>query len=232
MTDTPFWEIFDPAAPFVGAHYGGNNARMVFIGLGNGELLVVTPGALPSEERWAEVAQWGRPRFLLAPNHFHNSGLGAWKTRFPDAEVVAHPTAVPRLRKKLTGIAVSDLTALNAALPPHVRLLSPPGARQGETWVSVDTAAGRAWFVTDSIINEPRMPGPPLGWLGWAVGFRAGLMTNPFFKRLFLPDKAAYKLWVAEQLEREPPALFVPAHGDPLQGPDLLERLTAITAAA
>lgn len=232
MNDADFWEVYDPAVPFVGARYGTNRARMAVVGLGNGDLLVVSPGALPDDERWAELEMWGRPRFLLAPNHFHNSGLAAWQARYPDAQVVAHATAVPRLRKKLPGVAVSDLEPLVAALPASMRLLSPPGARQGETWVSLDTAVGRAWFVTDSLLNEQRLPGGPVGWLAWAVGFRVGLMTNPFFKRVFLANKGAYKAWVAQQLEADPPALFVPAHGAPLDGPDLVRQLAAATEAA
>ena len=53
------------------------------------------------------------------------------------------------------------------------------------------------------------------------LGFRTGLMTNPFFKRLFLSDKAAYKAWMLAELERDPPVLFVPSHGAPLRGADL-----------
>ena len=227
-----FWEVFDSDLPFLGAKYGKNRARMAIVGLGNGGLLVVSPGALPSEEQWAELAKCGEPRFLLAPNHFHNGGIAVWQARFPHAQVVAHPLALKRLRKKVPGVAFHDMKVLVGELPEHMHLLAPPGAKQGELWLSLQVAAGRAWFVTDAIINETKLPRGLLGWLVWLLGFRAALMTNPFFKRLFLADKRAYQTWVIEQLEREAPVLFVPAHGKALQGAEVGERLRVATERA
>jgi hypothetical protein len=225
-------EIYDEALPFAGAHYAGRRARMAIFGLGGGDLLVVTPGVPSSDTFWDEVARLGTPRFLLAPNHFHNAGLAAWKKRFPDAKVVAHARAHARLRKQVPGVAVEDLSLLEAALPEGMRVFGPPMAKQGETWVSVRTKDGNAWFVTDSIINEERLPGGPMGLMLRLVGFRAELMTNPLFKRIFLKDKQAYKAWVGEELDRDQPVLFVPSHGAVLRGPDVCARLRAVTQAA
>lgn len=226
------WEIFDEALPFAGAVYGPQRVRMAVIGLGDGGLLVVSPGLPVSDEGWAALARLGTPRFLLAPNHFHNAGLAGWKARFPDATIVAHPRAQARLRKKVPGVAIEDLATLAAALPAGVRIFGPPTAKQGETWVSVQTRAGAAWFVTDSLINEARLPRGAMGLLLRLFGFRVGLITNPFFKRLFVADKAAYKAWVGAELDRDRPALFVPAHGAVLRGPEVAAQLRAATDAA
>jgi hypothetical protein len=226
------WEIYDEATPFAGARYGSQRVRMAVIGLGGGALLVVSPSESLSEPLLAELSRWGTPRFLLAPNQFHTLGLRPWKERFPDARIVAHPRAHARLRKKLAGIAVEDLAPLEAALPEGMRLFGPPMAKQGETWVSLKTKEGTAWFVTDAIMNEERLPRGPLGLLMRLLGFRAELITNPFFKRMFLEDKAAYKAWVSAELDRDPPALFVPSHGAPVRGPDVRDRLRAVTEAA
>jgi hypothetical protein len=226
------WEIYDETRPFAGAVYGSRRVRMVVIGLGGGALLVVSPGVPLSEACWEQLSRWGTPRFLLAPNHFHNAGIATWKARFPDATVVAHPRAHARLRRKVPGVEIEDLAPLEAALPEGVRVFGPPMAKQGETWVSVKTKEGAAWFVTDGILNEKRMPGGPLGLLLRLLGFRAGLMTNPFFKRFFLTNKAAYQEWVNTELDRDQPVLFVPSHGVPLRGPDLFSRLRAVTNAA
>jgi glyoxylase-like metal-dependent hydrolase (beta-lactamase superfamily II) len=226
------WEIYDEATPFLGARYGSQRVRMAVIGLGGGSLLVVSPGAPLSEPLLAELAKRGTPRFLLAPNHFHTLGIAPWKARFPDARVVAHPRAHARLRKKLPEIAIEDLAPLEAALPEGMRVFGPPMAKQGETWVSVKTKEGASWFVTDAILNEVRLPRGPMGLFMRLLGFRAELMTNPFFKRMFLEDKAAYKAWVRAELDRDPPALFVPSHGAPLRGLDVPDRLRAATEAA
>ena len=189
------------------------------------------PGVPMSDAGWEALARLGAPRFLLAPNHFHNAGLAAWQARFPEAKIVAHPRALPRLRKKLPGLTIADLAPLVAALPTDIRVFSPPMAKQGETWVSIATQHGVAWFVTDALVNEERLRGA-MGLFMRLMGFRTGLMTNPFFKRLFLSDKAAYKAWMLAELERDRPTLFVPAHGAVLRGTDLVDRLRAATDAA
>jgi len=228
---TDRWDIYDDALPFAGAKYGPQRARMAAIGIGDGGLLIVSPGVPMSDAGWEALARLGAPRFLLAPNHFHNAGLAAWQARFPEAKIVAHPRALPRLRKKLPGLTIADLAPLVAALPTDIRVFSPPMAKQGETWVSIATQHGVAWFVTDALVNEERLRGA-MGLFMRLMGFRTGLMTNPFFKRLFLSDKAAYKAWMLAELERDRPTLFVPAHGAVLRGTDLVDRLRAATDAA
>ena len=228
---TDRWDIYDDALPFAGAKYGPQRARMAAIGIGDGGLLIVSPGVPMSDAGWEALARLGTPRFLLAPNHFHNAGLAAWQARFPEAKIVAHPRALPRLRKKLPGLTIADLAPLVAALPTDIRVFSPPMAKQGETWVSIATQHGVAWFVTDALVNEERLRGA-MGLFMRLMGFRTGLMTNPFFKRLFLSDKAAYKAWMLAELERDRPTLFVPAHGAVLRGTDLVDRLRAATDAA
>lgn len=223
------WEIFDESVPFLGGIYGPQKVRMAVVGLGGGRLLVITPGTPMTQERWSALEKWGTPAFLLAPNHFHNLGVREWVGRYPSVRVAAHPTALPRLKKRLPEIAWEDLTGLTDALPKGMRLFSPPQAKQGETTLSLDTAHGRAWFVTDNLLNWDRFPKGPLGWMMWLVGFRTHLQTNPFFKRVFLTDKNEYKQWIKAELDRDPPTFFVPSHGLVLRGPDVADRLRAAT---
>ena len=226
------WDIYDEALPFAGAIYGKQRVRMALFGLGGGALLVVSPGTSMTDADWSRVEGLGTPRFLLAPNCYHNGGLASWKARYPQATVVAHPRAQARLRKQVPGVTIEDLSLLEAALPEGMRVFGPPMAKQGETWVSAKTSSGVAWFVTDSIVNEPRMPPGVVGTVMWLAGFRAGLITNPLFKRFFLKDKPAYKAWVSAELERDRPTLFVPSHGAPLRGTTVVEQLRAATDAA
>ena len=226
------WEILDPTLPLLGAIYSGQKVRMLALGLGNGRLLIVSPGKPTNDARFAALAPWGTPAFLLAPNHFHNGGIALWHQKFPDAAVVAHPTAIPRLTKQVPGVPLQDLATLTAALPPHIRVLTPPDAKQGEVWLSIATPAGHIWCVCDGIINEHALPTGPVGWMFRLLGFRTGLMTNPLFKRIFLRSKAAHKAWVCAQLDADKPVVFVPAHGDILRGADVTDRLRAVTEAA
>lgn len=232
MHEPATWEVFDETCPLLGLHYSPQRVRMLAFGLGNGQLCAVSPASGMVDAQFEALQAWGRPRFLLAPNHFHSAGLASWHARFPDAQVVANPRALPRLRKKVPGTAMADLTQLELALPPGIRIFGPPMAKQGETWVSVRTSTATTWFITDAILNERRLPGGPLGLLMKAIGFRAELMTNPFFKRFFLHSKSAYKAWLLAELDRDPPDVLIPSHGDVLRGPDLVARLRAITLAA
>jgi hypothetical protein len=225
------WTTYDSARPIIGAIYSAQRVRMLAFGLPGGGLCVVSPGSGVTDADFTELETWGKPRFLLAPNHFHNGGLRLWHERYPDAAIVAHPRAIARLSKRL-GLPVADLTALRAVLPPDVRLLSPPMAKQGETWVAFGSGQGATWYVCDGILNESRLPSGPLGMVMRALGFRTELMTNPLFKRLFLASKAGYKAWVLEQLTLDPPTRLIPAHGAVLEGADLAEKLRRVTEAA
>lgn len=232
MTTAREWEVFDDERHLLGTTYGSQRVRMLTLGLRGGGLLVVSPGAGIEERRMIELERRGRPRFLLAPNHFHNEGLSAWRARYPDARLCAHPRAHARLRKKVLGASFEGLDALSEALPEGARVFGPPMAKQGEVLVSTPTKEGTAWFVTDALLNEARLPGGPLGLLLRLLGFRPGLLTNPFFKRMFLESKAAYKEWMRAELSRDPPQVFIPSHGEVLRGPDAAAKLLAATDAA
>jgi len=225
MSHAHEWEVLDDELPLLGARYGRVHVRMIAVGLGGGRLLVVSPAEPLDAAMFEELERHGKPRWLLAPNHFHNAGLVPWRRRYPDVRVAAHPRARPRLMKKFPELGtIEDLDALRAELPEGVRLFGPPMAKQGETFVSAKTKHGTAWIVCDAIVNDRKYP----WWMG-LFGFRPGLMTNPFFKRLFLEDKAGYKRWLLEELSKDPPSLLVPCHGQVARGPDLVEQLRRIT---
>jgi hypothetical protein len=151
-----------------------------------------------------------------------------WMRACPDARIVAHPTAHARLHKKVNrAYEIAGLDALANVLPDGVRVFGPPQAKQGETWIGVERDALRALVVCDSIVNFAS-----IGWQFKVLGFRTGLMTTPFFKRLFLTSKVAYKEWTREELQRHPPTLFVPGHGDVARGDDVAERLREATRTA
>lgn len=226
---TPTWEIYDAAAPLAAHQWGKPSVRMLVVGLGEGELLVVSPLRKLPEESWAQLESWGRVRWLLAPNAFHNLGLEPWQARFPDARIVAHPRALPRLRKRLPQLQFGELDELRARLPSHVRLLEPPGAKQGETWLAVDDPTTRSWFVADSFVNESKLPGA-LGLFMRVMGFRTGLIANPFFMRFFTPDKAAYARWLEGEFEARPPQRFIPSHGALVEGDTLVDQLRSALA--
>lgn len=220
------WETLEASPPLLVATYGKAKVRMTAVGLPGGGFVVTSPGSRSAAAREALAAR-GPVRFLLAPNHFHNAGLAEWQQAFPDALVVAHPTAIPRLRKQVPGVTIGELDALEAALPEGVRLLSPPMARQGETWIAAKGPGLSALIVCDAWVNLEQVTLPYR-----LVGFRPTLMVNPLFKRLFLRSKDGFQAWAGRELEALAPTLLVPAHGAVLRGDDVAAALLGATRSA
>lgn len=218
------WEVFDEKLPLLGATYGKAGVRMVAIGLEGGGLAVVSPGRRCDAAR-KELEKYGKPAVIVAPNHFHNAGLAEWQSAYPDATVVANPVAHARLRKQVPSLTrIDDLSELAKRLPEGVRVFGPPMAKQGEVFFGVSRGDTKALVVCDAIVNMSKVSP-----VFWVLGFRARLITNPFFKRLFLKSKAEYKAWMLAELDAHPPTLFIPSHGDVLRGSSVADALRAAT---
>lgn len=71
----------------LGFHYP---TRMAIIRLADGGLFVWSPTA-PDPALVAAVRALGPARVLVAPNSLHDSFIGAWKSAFPDARMLAAP---------------------------------------------------------------------------------------------------------------------------------------------
>lgn len=221
------WDVLDPDLPLLAATYGRAKVRMTAVGLRDGGFVVASPGSR-ADAAQAALAARGPVRFLLAPNHFHNAGIASWQARFPEARAVAHPTALPRLRKQVPGVTFDDLEPLRAALPDGVRLLSPPMAKQGETWIAARRDGLSALVVCDAWVN---IAAPTFAYR--VIGFRPGLMVNPIFKRLFVRGgKATFKEWAAREIGEVAPDLVVPAHGDVARGASATSDLLRATERA
>ena len=67
--------------------------RMTIIRLGASDLFVHSPTALTPELK-AEVANLGRPRWLIAPNRLHYWWVPDWKKAFPEATVYLAPRVI------------------------------------------------------------------------------------------------------------------------------------------
>lgn len=221
--DNP-WQTLLEEPLLLRATYSRQQVGMVALRLKSGGFVVYSPG---SRSRAAQSAleKHGEPRFLLAPNHFHNAGLADWQAAYPKARVVAAAVAHKRLRKQVPSLtAIDDLDVLAKELPDGCRVFGPPMAKQGETFLSIKSGQDTALVVCDAICNLPTVGAP-----FWLLGFRARLITNPFFKRIFLKNKAAYKAWMVSELRDNPPTLFVPSHGNVLSGNGLAADLERIT---
>jgi len=188
---------------------------------------VVSPTIATRSIVGEELAALGPLRALLAPNYFHYLGLAEYAGGNPDCLIAASDIAAPRIGKK-TGLAVGPLEALCAFLPSHVEVLEPPGIRAGEVWLRVETGHGITWVVSDAFFNLAEHPSGGMGLACRVLGVSRGLRIGRTFTALALGDRATYRAWLLEQLERDRPRSLVPSHGDIAAGDDLPERLRAL----
>ncbi len=204
--------------------------RAVAVMLDGEHLLIYSPvkESMPGSLR--ELKDIGEPTWLLAPNHFHNLGLDPYAQILPDARVASSDEARKRLDLKLRS-PVEYLSKLAKDLPDHVRLLEPPGTRNGEVWLRVETAQGIAWVVGDAFMNLEEQPPGCLGRLLPLFGVVPGLIVGGSFKWIALYDRRLYGTWLRAQLAADRPVMLIPSHGRIERGPDLADRLQALVEA-
>jgi glyoxylase-like metal-dependent hydrolase (beta-lactamase superfamily II) len=226
--DNHGWNVVDAGAGVLWREYrfsGQATATTLVFRGADGGLVVVSPGTGLTAREYDALKDFGDVRALVANNTFHHLGQAPWRERFPDAQSYAPPRAVEALAKKMKGIPFRPLTDL--PLGPKVRWEDPPGFKTGEAILSVDTSRGALWFTGDLLTNIPTLPGPPVRWLfTWtnsAPGFR---LFRPGVWA-FVKDKRAVRDWMLGRLSKDPPSVVVPAHGPPVDVPDVAAQARA-----
>lgn len=228
------WSTVEALTPVLRAEYShgpDSYASSVAIGLGGGELLLISPpGGGGAEALLDELAGRGRVTALLAPNGFHRMGVPLAAERFPEARVFAPEGAEARVAEVTGGREVEPLAALQPLLPQAVELFVSEHARRPDLIGRVRVEGGTIWYLNDLILNFDHVPRHPLlGPLLWLMGYRAGMRVNRFGARfVLLRDRAAFKAWLLEELERLPPVAVVFGHGAVVTEPELLARLPEV----
>jgi hypothetical protein len=218
------WEVIDKESGVLTRSYPfakQATARMMTVRLKDGSLAAISPAAKIDGSAMLELEKWGGVSALIAPNGFHHLGLPDWLRAFPKARVFAPKSAHVRLRKRRPEVpAFEPLESLAELLPPNVRVHDVPGNKLGETWLTVDAAAGPIWYVSDSCFS---MKDPPPHWLPrllfrWtnsAPGFR----INGLGLKFFVNDRPAYRQYFLNLLAQQLPAIVVTAHGEVVKAP-------------
>lgn len=187
--------------------------------------IVISPIRDAPEAAHAAISD--RPVLLLAPNQYHNMGLRRWAERHR-APSFGSDAALPRLRR-VGGVEARP--AADLPLPPGAGLLTPPGTRNGEIWLRREAEDGVTWVVGDAFFAVPApLPDTFNGWFLRLTLGGPGLRIGQSFLWIALSDRRAYRDWLLQRLEADRPVRLVPLHGDPVEGPDLWERLREIAA--
>lgn len=127
--------------------------RMTIIRIGASDLFIHSPTVLTPELK-AEVANLGRPRWLIAPNRLHYWWVPDWKEAFPDTAVYLAPRVIEQAGQRID-LPYSDLDR-DAGYPwdADIATLSVTGGYMTE--VVFFHRASRTLLVTDLIENfEP-----------------------------------------------------------------------------
>lgn len=219
------WATLSETPPVLVRSYsfGGGRANALAIGLPDQKWLIVSPPPDLTEPEAQAFRAKGQVVALLENNGSHHLGLGPWRKEFPDAVSYALPAAAVRIRKK--GKDVGQLQSLEPLLPllgEAVFVLPVPGCKIGDVLVRVRTDAGTVLYASDFIANLPMLPRNPIGrLLFWLTDSGPGLKVFGIFFRFFVADRVAVRECLIQELEANPPAILVPAHGDVVTRADL-----------
>jgi hypothetical protein len=222
------WNVIDADAGVLWREYpfrkGALATTLVFRGT-DGGLVVVSPGIGLVDRDYDELREFGEVRALIANNPFHNLGQKPWRERFKDAQSYAPPGAVQALNKRVPGVPFRSLAEL--PLPASVRWEDPPGFRSGEAILSVGTKRGSVFYAGDLLADITEMPPPPVRWLFSLSGSAPGFRLFKLVAWCFVKDRKALKEWSLRRIAEDPPAIVVPAHGRPVETPDVAEQTRA-----
>ena len=211
------WKVFEAETPVLTYTYAFGPGRVTSLAVGGAEgLFVMSPPYRAPQSAFDDLAKHGEVRALVATNAFHHMGIPEWKARFPNAAVFAPEQAVARVREK-TGIATVEPLASAAALAgERLELVDMPHYRTGEVLVRFETSRGRAWYVTDIILNVRRMPRNPIfNLLFRMTGSAPGLKWNQVGPRLIMvKDMRALRRWMREEFDRLTPRWLFATHGE------------------
>jgi hypothetical protein len=217
MNATPGkWQIFEAETPVLTCAYsfGPGIANALAVGAPAG-LFVFSPPYRPDATVLDGLRSFGPVAALVATNAFHHMGLPEWARQFPEAAVFAPAQSVARVSRKARLGHVRPVSEAQTLAGPHLEMMDMPHYRTGEVLACIDTARGRAWYVTDVISNMPELPRHPLVRLAYALSASApGLKFNNFAALFMLRDKRALKCWLAAEYRRAPPRWLIPAHGE------------------
>jgi hypothetical protein len=214
--------------------FGPGTANAMVVRLPNGNLMITSPPTdVPSAELSALNAH-GKVVALLEFNGVHHLGLPACRSCFPAAVTYASPRAAARILKKSKDPGkIESIDALQPLLGDKIRVVPVDGDKLGDVLVRVQTEKGTLLYAGDFFANIRVLPKNLLFRLIFKLtdsgpGFK---VFRIFFKR-FVADRKAARDSLIREVEANPPAMLVPAHGDVVTQSDLAPTIVSMLRAA
>ncbi|MFX8320099.1 hypothetical protein ABTL33_18750, partial [Acinetobacter baumannii] len=90
-----------------------------------------------------------------------------------------------------------------------------PSYKTGEALVRFKIESELVWYVTDAIMNLRELPPsfPFKYFFKWTKS-APGLRPNGIAARFMMRDRAAVYRWLRSEIEKAPPTILLPCHGD------------------
>jgi hypothetical protein len=227
------WQMLDSKHGIAWHEYwfgSGRATTFVFRGAGDG-LIVMSPGSGMDDSALDALSEMGNVVALVASNAYHWLGQPAWRKRFPAARSFAPKQGVKRLAKKIPDAHFEPLDALAPLLGSGASVVEAPGLRIGNAFATVTGERGAHWYSSDFLANIPKLPSQRL------IRTLMSMTDSAPGYRLFRPsvwlqvkDKPVLRAWIEDHLAKVAPAVVVPAHGAPVDGPDLVATTRALVA--
>ena len=185
--------------------------RMTVVRLRDGRLVVWSAIALDNAEM-ARLEAIGRPAFLVVPNDHHRLDAKAWRTRFPQLQVVAPEGA----REKVAEAVPVDTTSPDFG-DPAVRFMPVEGTHGHEAALCIETPSGTTLVLNDLVGNIRHESGFG-GWLLRLMGFAGDAAHVPAPVRLMLvKDTDALRAQLLEWAGIESLQRILVSHGEPIE---------------
>jgi hypothetical protein len=196
--------------------------NMFVVPLPGGGTLVHSPTWL-GEGTFEKIEAHGAPRVLFAPNHFHHMHLARFRERYPEAKVVAAEGALPRLGKQGHGdlVEIGDAASL---FGDGIEVLRCEGVKNGEAWLR----AGDALIVSDAFFHVKRDVRGMTGFGLRALGIVPGLRIGKTFKWVGIKDRAKYRAWATDSLEKTSATKLLVSHGEAYESAELGRELARL----
>jgi hypothetical protein len=186
-------------------------------------LLLISPPTGLSASELDALAGLGEVSALLANNGAHHLGLAGLSRRFPQAVSYATDAARARiLKKSKQPVPIQPLSQLLPKLSDKIQVIAAVGCKVGDVIVRIHSERGPVLYIGDFFANIPKLPWNPLFRLMFKLtNSGPGFRVFGIFFRFFASDRAGLRDFLIRELEAHPPAVMIPAHGDPITRPNL-----------
>lgn len=198
--------------------------RMTVLTLAQGGTAIWSPISL-DEAQMAKIDALGPVRFLIVPNQAHRLDLHAWTNRYPEARVIAPPSARGAVDEASTVHATGDVIH-----DPAICFQRVAGTRADEFALLVKRDDGTTLILNDILSNVRHPIGLGARIMARLLGFGVDRpRTSRPVRRMFVSDPARlaeqFRSWAGIQDLRR----VIVSHGDVIDGRPAfaLERVAA-----